>query len=44
MKQNGKGSKPRPLSISREKFAENWDVIFGKEKSKRGSDSTESNK
>jgi hypothetical protein len=24
----GKGSKPRPLSISPEKFSENWDKIF----------------
>ena len=25
---NGKGSKPRPISIPRKKFAENWDAIF----------------
>ncbi len=24
----GKGSKPRPISIPKEKFDENWDAIF----------------
>ena len=24
----GKGSKPRPLSVSAEKFSDNWDKIF----------------
>jgi len=27
---NGKGSKQRPLSISQEEFASNWDNIFSK--------------
>ena len=27
---SGKGSKPRPFSVSQEKFATNWDAIFGK--------------
>lgn len=27
---NGKGSKPRPLSVSRDEFAANWERIFGK--------------
>ena len=26
----GKGSKPRPLSVDRKKFDENWDRIFNK--------------
>lgn len=26
----GKGSSPRPYSVNREKFAENWDRIFQK--------------
>jgi len=26
---NGKGSKPRPFSVSQDTFAANWDVIFG---------------
>ena len=28
----GKGDKPRPFSVDLEKFAENFDVIFGKNK------------
>ena len=35
MSTGGKGSKPRPLSVPRKKFEENWDRIFGKKKSKR---------
>ena len=31
----GKGSKPRPLSIPRKQFDDNWDRIFGKKKSER---------
>jgi hypothetical protein len=27
---NGKGSKQRPLSVSKDKFDSNWDSIFGK--------------
>ena len=27
---SGKGSKPRPLSVDRKTFAENWDAIFSK--------------
>ena len=30
MSTGGKGSKPRPLSVPRKKFDENWDRIFGK--------------
>jgi len=29
----GKGSKPRPLSVPRKQFDENWERIFGKKKS-----------
>lgn len=29
---SGKGSRPRPFSVSQDKFAENWDRIFGKKK------------
>jgi len=28
----GKGSKPRPLSVSSEQFGSNWDNIFDKER------------
>jgi len=31
----GKGSKPRPISIPRKKFDENWDRIFGKKPEKK---------
>ena len=34
MSAGGKGSKPRPLSVPRKKFDENWERIFGR-KSKR---------
>jgi hypothetical protein len=27
---SGKGSKPRPLSIDRDEYAQRWDEIFGK--------------
>ena len=30
MSDGGKGSKPRPIEIPREKFNNNWDKIFGK--------------
>jgi len=32
---SGKGSKPRPLSVPRKKFDDNWDRIFGKKKTKK---------
>ena len=34
MSQNGKGSKPRPLSVSYNKYADNFDDIFRKKKIK----------
>ena len=27
---NGKGDKPRPLSVTQNKFSDNWDLIFAK--------------
>jgi hypothetical protein len=30
MSDGGKGSKPRPIEIPREKFNDNWDKIFNK--------------
>lgn len=30
MGDGGKGSSPRPYSVSQEQFANNWDAIFGK--------------
>lgn len=29
---NGKGSKPRPYSVSRKVYEENWDRIFKRKK------------
>ncbi len=28
----GKGSSPRPFSVSNEEYAQRWDAIFGKDK------------
>lgn len=30
----GKGSSPRPFSVSNEDYANRWDAIFGKDKPK----------
>ena len=32
---NGKGSKPRPLSVPQKQFDDNWDAIFKKAKKKQ---------
>lgn len=32
MSDGGKGSAPRPYSVSQEQFANNWDAIFSKKK------------
>lgn len=29
---SGKGSSPRPFSVSNEEYASRWDAIFGKDK------------
>ena len=34
----GKGSKPRPLSVSQEPFDENWDRIFNKSQREKALD------
>lgn len=31
MSDGGKGSKPRPLSVSEEEYATRWDAIFGRD-------------
>jgi hypothetical protein len=31
MSDGGKGSKPRPLSVSDQEYATRWDAIFGKD-------------
>lgn len=35
---SGKGSSPRPFSVSQEQFASNWEIIFGKNKTKTVAD------
>lgn len=30
----GKGSKPRPYSVTQDQFAQNWDKIFGRKNEK----------
>lgn len=32
MSDGGKGSKPRPFSVSNEEYANRWDAIFGRDK------------
>lgn len=32
---NGKGSAPRPKTVSQETWSKNWDKIFGKKKEKK---------
>lgn len=34
MSDGGKGSTPRPFSVSNEEYANRWDAIFGKDKPK----------
>lgn len=34
MTDGGKGSKPRPFSVSNEEYAQRWDAIFGKDDAK----------
>lgn len=39
---NGKGDKPRPLSVERETFHNNWERIFGKKNKHEWYQQTES--
>jgi hypothetical protein len=41
---SGKGSKPRPFSVPRKKYDENWDKIFGKKKEDKKSTEKQENK
>ena len=34
MSDGGKGSAPRPFSVSNEEYANRWDAIFGRDKKK----------
>ena len=44
MSDGGKGSKPRPIEIPREKFNDNWDKIFGKKVKDESSSSDSDNR
>ena len=37
----GKGSKPRPLSVSQETFDTNWNVVFNQKENNTGTDKNE---
>lgn len=45
MSDGGKGSKPRPYSVSNQEYANRWDAIFGKDsetdKSTRNNEETQ---
>lgn len=32
---SGKGSKPRPYSVTQDEFSNNWDIIFGNKDKKQ---------
>ena len=34
MSDGGKGSRPRPLSVTQEQYDNRWDYIFGRDKNK----------
>lgn len=38
MSDGGKGSKPRPYSVTQDEFADNWDRIFSKKNEKASSE------
>ena len=40
----GKGDNPRPFSVDLEKFAENFDLIFGKKEKRDGNKDNKENK
>lgn len=38
---SGKGSRPRPFSVSQDQFAENFDKIFGRKENNHESEKTD---
>ncbi len=38
MPDGGKGSRPRPFSVSDEEYAKRWDLIFGRDLNKKEND------
>ncbi len=43
MSDGGKGSKPRPYSVSQDEFGSNWDRIFGKKNENQDNETSEAN-
>lgn len=43
MSDGGKGSKPRPISVSQEEYDNRWDNIFGRDKPKNDNTGTSRN-
>ena len=41
MSDGGKGSSPRPFSVTKEEFDNHWEVIFGKKKKTEGEQQSE---
>ena len=41
MSDGGKGSKPRPFSVSQQEYDNRWDNIFGKKKDNTGTSKNE---
>ena len=44
MSDGGKGSKPRPIEVPREKFEQNWNAIFGKKVKNESSNRNSNNR
>ena len=40
---SGKGSRPRPLSVPRKVYEDNWNRIFGKKSTKQNKSKTKKN-
>lgn len=38
---SGKGSSPRPFSVSQEEYTKRWDMIFGRDLDKKSDDDKE---
>lgn len=41
MSDGGKGSKPRPYSISQQQFIDNWNLAFARKNNNTGTDKSE---
>lgn len=41
MNDGGKGSKPRPFSVTEEEYAARWDMIFGRDQKEKVQESSD---